>query len=309
MPPFPPVTAQLLSKRCSPAPSPIRCPPPLHRPQYPLYSATIKLYGGTLLPYFLEESQGWQATLKHLQEQVDAARRWVGVGRTGGRRGGVGAPPSPPLQCAPGGGRAEHLQREHLHHHPTSARPRCSPLLLLLQPGQAGAGAGGHQPRQPHRPGARPPKSGDAHPLLRKGKQAHARLFVLGGQGHSTSGSVVLRPAASLPALPWACGFQWLWCTHPAPPRRACRPPVWSPLPARPPPPGQPSVCSVLPAPCPGPSSPAAGEAHPDGGRGVPNKHLRRRQELLLVQKGGWVGGWLAAALHHRLSCVPKHRV
>ncbi|PSC68925.1 alanine aminotransferase 2 [Micractinium conductrix] len=43
-------------------------------PQYPLYSATIKLYGGTLLPYFLEESQGWQATLKHLQEQVDAAR-------------------------------------------------------------------------------------------------------------------------------------------------------------------------------------------------------------------------------------------
>ncbi|KAL4426056.1 hypothetical protein ABPG77_007852 [Micractinium sp. CCAP 211/92] len=43
-------------------------------PQYPLYSATIKLYGGTLLPYFLDEGQGWQATLSHLQEQVDSAR-------------------------------------------------------------------------------------------------------------------------------------------------------------------------------------------------------------------------------------------
>ena len=48
-------------------------------PQYPLYSATIKLYGSTLLPYFLEESQGWQATLEHLQEQVDSARRCAGV--------------------------------------------------------------------------------------------------------------------------------------------------------------------------------------------------------------------------------------
>lgn len=44
-------------------------------PQYPLYSATIRLYGGTLLPYFLEEERGWQATLDHLREQVDNARR------------------------------------------------------------------------------------------------------------------------------------------------------------------------------------------------------------------------------------------
>ncbi|KAL4421585.1 hypothetical protein ABPG75_010876 [Micractinium tetrahymenae] len=43
-------------------------------PQYPLYSATIKLYGGTLLPYFLEEGRDWQATVAHLQEQVDTAR-------------------------------------------------------------------------------------------------------------------------------------------------------------------------------------------------------------------------------------------
>lgn len=47
-------------------------------PQYPLYSATIKLYGGTLLPYFLEENAGWQTTLAHLQEQVHTARRCGG---------------------------------------------------------------------------------------------------------------------------------------------------------------------------------------------------------------------------------------
>ncbi len=39
-------------------------------PQYPLYSATIKLYGGTLLPYFLEEGRGWQTTLAALKEAV-----------------------------------------------------------------------------------------------------------------------------------------------------------------------------------------------------------------------------------------------
>lgn len=44
-------------------------------PQYPLYSATIKLYGGTLLPYYLEESEGWQTTLDNLRVQVGTARR------------------------------------------------------------------------------------------------------------------------------------------------------------------------------------------------------------------------------------------
>ncbi|PRW60642.1 alanine aminotransferase 2 [Chlorella sorokiniana] len=43
-------------------------------PQYPLYSATIALYGGTLLPYYLEEEAGWQAQQAALQAQVDAAR-------------------------------------------------------------------------------------------------------------------------------------------------------------------------------------------------------------------------------------------
>lgn len=43
-------------------------------PQYPLYSATIKLYGGTLLPYYLDEKAGWATTASHLTEQVQAAR-------------------------------------------------------------------------------------------------------------------------------------------------------------------------------------------------------------------------------------------
>lgn len=49
-------------------------------PQYPLYSATIALYGGTLLPYYLEEEAGWQAQQAALKAQVDAARRCGAVG-------------------------------------------------------------------------------------------------------------------------------------------------------------------------------------------------------------------------------------
>ena len=67
--------ARKASHGCSPAHAPpaqdcILCP----IPQYPLYSATIKLYGGTLLPYFLEETRGWQTTVEHLKEQVCSAR-------------------------------------------------------------------------------------------------------------------------------------------------------------------------------------------------------------------------------------------
>lgn len=28
-------------------------------PQYPLYSAALTLYGGTLIPYYLNEDSGW----------------------------------------------------------------------------------------------------------------------------------------------------------------------------------------------------------------------------------------------------------
>eukprot|EP01024_Parvocaulis_polyphysoides_P067160 TRINITY_DN7970_c0_g1_i7.p1 TRINITY_DN7970_c0_g1~~TRINITY_DN7970_c0_g1_i7.p1 ORF type:complete len:506 (-),score=88.36 TRINITY_DN7970_c0_g1_i7:298-1815(-) len=44
-------------------------------PQYPLYSACMTLYGGTLLPYYLDEQQGWGLNIKKLQETVDDARK------------------------------------------------------------------------------------------------------------------------------------------------------------------------------------------------------------------------------------------
>lgn len=43
-------------------------------PQYPLYSATIALYGGSLVPYYLDEASGWQCTLDHLRVQLAKAR-------------------------------------------------------------------------------------------------------------------------------------------------------------------------------------------------------------------------------------------
>ena len=44
-------------------------------PQYPLYSATIALYGGTLLPYHLQEASGWGLDCGALRDSVAAARR------------------------------------------------------------------------------------------------------------------------------------------------------------------------------------------------------------------------------------------
>jgi alanine transaminase len=43
-------------------------------PHYPLYSACISLYGGTLLPYYLDESMGWALDVNELKQQVDSAR-------------------------------------------------------------------------------------------------------------------------------------------------------------------------------------------------------------------------------------------
>lgn len=36
-------------------------------PQYPLYSATLVLYGGQLVPYELDEEAGWGLNMQHLQ--------------------------------------------------------------------------------------------------------------------------------------------------------------------------------------------------------------------------------------------------
>ncbi|KAI8477320.1 MAG: alanine aminotransferase 2 [Monoraphidium minutum] len=43
-------------------------------PQYPLYSATLTLYGGQLVPYELDEAKGWGLDVGHLQQQLAAAR-------------------------------------------------------------------------------------------------------------------------------------------------------------------------------------------------------------------------------------------
>lgn len=43
-------------------------------PQYPLYSASITLYGGELVPYYLDEDNGWAMDVNELQRSVDAAK-------------------------------------------------------------------------------------------------------------------------------------------------------------------------------------------------------------------------------------------
>ena len=43
-------------------------------PQYPLYSASIALYGGELVPYYLDEENGWSLDIAELQRAIDVAR-------------------------------------------------------------------------------------------------------------------------------------------------------------------------------------------------------------------------------------------
>ena len=42
-------------------------------PQYPLYTATLALYGARMVPYFLDEAGGWQLSRRMLQESLDTA--------------------------------------------------------------------------------------------------------------------------------------------------------------------------------------------------------------------------------------------
>ncbi|CAI9286229.1 unnamed protein product [Lactuca saligna] len=44
-------------------------------PQYPLYSASIALHGGTLVPYYLDEATGWGLEVSELKKQLEAARQ------------------------------------------------------------------------------------------------------------------------------------------------------------------------------------------------------------------------------------------
>ncbi|KAL6144391.1 hypothetical protein ACLB2K_055084 [Fragaria x ananassa] len=43
-------------------------------PQYPLYSASIALHGGTLVPYYLDEASGWGLEISDLKKQLEDAR-------------------------------------------------------------------------------------------------------------------------------------------------------------------------------------------------------------------------------------------
>jgi alanine transaminase len=43
-------------------------------PQYPLYSASIALHGGTLVPYFLDEETGWGLEVSELKKQLEDAK-------------------------------------------------------------------------------------------------------------------------------------------------------------------------------------------------------------------------------------------
>ncbi|CAA3012441.1 alanine aminotransferase 2-like [Olea europaea subsp. europaea] len=43
-------------------------------PQYPLYSASITLHGGTLVPYYLDEATGWGLEISELKNQLEAAK-------------------------------------------------------------------------------------------------------------------------------------------------------------------------------------------------------------------------------------------
>jgi len=43
-------------------------------PQYPLYSAAITLYGGELVPYYLDEDNGWSLDVGELQRSINSAR-------------------------------------------------------------------------------------------------------------------------------------------------------------------------------------------------------------------------------------------
>ena len=44
-------------------------------PQYPLYSATLQLLGGTLLPYYLKENEGWSMDMEEIRNSIHEARQ------------------------------------------------------------------------------------------------------------------------------------------------------------------------------------------------------------------------------------------
>ena len=43
-------------------------------PQYPLYSASVSLYGGTQIPYYLNEESGWSFEINETERALSEAK-------------------------------------------------------------------------------------------------------------------------------------------------------------------------------------------------------------------------------------------
>jgi alanine transaminase len=44
-------------------------------PQYPLYSASVALNGGTIVPYYLDEDKGWQLDIAEAEKALEEAKK------------------------------------------------------------------------------------------------------------------------------------------------------------------------------------------------------------------------------------------
>ena len=59
-------------------------------PQYPLYSATIALLGGTVVPYYPDEQKGWQIDPAHLEDVITQVCSCILLHQSGQERMFVG---------------------------------------------------------------------------------------------------------------------------------------------------------------------------------------------------------------------------
>ena len=44
-------------------------------PQYPLYSASVALNGGSIVPYYLDEERGWQLDIAEAEKSIEEAKK------------------------------------------------------------------------------------------------------------------------------------------------------------------------------------------------------------------------------------------
>ena len=118
--------------------------PCLPLPQYPLYSASIQLYGGTLLPYNLKEASGWSMDFNEITRSVHDARcvgGWCVVARGAGSGGQVVQQHIPRDPAAAAAARSNHTWRHLMPpHHTTAPHTRSNAganvrVLVFINPG------------------------------------------------------------------------------------------------------------------------------------------------------------------------------